>query len=58
MECQQCRKDVETVYGNGAYPNSAYKCAKCIDDETGKIVGGFIAILLWVIFIALCVGQI
>ena len=58
MECQKCHRDVITVHGNGTYPNSSYKCSKCHDDETGMIVSGFIAVILWSIFLALCISQI
>ncbi len=57
MECQKCHKDVETIYGNGTYPNPSYKCGKCCDDETGKVVAGSIAVFLWGIFIILVITQ-
>lgn len=58
MECPQCKREVETLHGNGTYPNSTYRCSKCYDDDMGKIVSGLIAIILWGTFIILCISQI
>ena len=58
MECQRCHRDVKTLQGNGTYPNSSYKCSKCYDDDMDKAIGGSIAVILWVVFIAICISQI
>jgi len=51
MICQRCNKDVDTLYGNGKYPNKSYKCSKCYDDETGIIVK--YAVVFFVILIVI-----
>ncbi len=58
MECPQCKRDVDTLHGNGTYPNPSYKCGKCHDDDTGTAVSWIIAIVLWVTFFAICASQI
>ena len=49
MECPRCKRDVNTLHGNGKYPNSTYKCGICYDDEMGVAVAGFFKAVLIVI---------
>jgi hypothetical protein len=49
MECPRCARDVNTLHGNGKYPNSTYKCDKCYDDEMGECVAGFFKAVLIVV---------
>ncbi len=39
MICTSCNGYVTTLLGAGEYPNPTYKCPKCHDDDTGKMLG-------------------
>lgn len=57
MECPHCKREVDTLHGNGTYPNSTYKCSKCYDDDMGKVVDWLAVGFLWFIFIIIVVAQ-
>ena len=38
MECPRCGKQSDTLWGNGTYPNSSYRCNICDGAEWCKVV--------------------
>jgi len=51
MVCPKCKRDVDTLHGNGKYPNSTYKCGKCYDDEMGNVIAKFLIVIAIVLIV-------
>lgn len=47
MICPNCKQDVTALSGNGEYPNSSYRCDECYDRQSGLVICGFLAFVVF-----------